>query len=112
MTTNLDPQGPAPEFIGISQWINSPPLTMKDLRGKVVLIDFWTYSCINCIRTLPYTNRWYNTYKDKGLVLVGVHTPEFAFEKDPHNVERAVKIDDIKYPVAMDNNYLTWKALS
>lgn len=110
ITTNLNSQGPAPEFIGISKWINTAPLAMKDLRGKVVLIDFWTYSCINCIRTLPYTTKWYNTYKDRGFVLVGVHTPEFAFEKDPSNVERAVKIDHITYPVAMDNNYLTWSA--
>jgi len=110
IATHLNSQGPAPEFIGISKWVNSGPLTMKDLRGKVVLIDFWTYSCINCIRTLPYTTKWYTTYKDKGFVLVGVHTPEFAFEKDPANVERAVKIDHINYPVAMDNNYLTWSA--
>ncbi|HTM64164.1 MAG TPA: cytochrome c biogenesis protein DipZ [Gammaproteobacteria bacterium] len=99
---------PAPSIAGATKWINSPPLTMAELRGKVVLIDFWTYSCINCIRTLPYIKGWYEKYHDKGLVIIGVHTPEFEFEKDPANVERAVKSDGILYPVAMDNSYTIW----
>ncbi len=102
--------GPAPEFTGISKWLNSDPLTMQGLRGKVVLIDFWTYSCINCIRTLPYVTKWYDSYKDQGFVVVGVHTPEFAFEKDTENVARAIKRFKINYPVAQDNDYATWNA--
>jgi cytochrome c biogenesis protein CcdA/thiol-disulfide isomerase/thioredoxin len=101
---------PAPDFVGITEWINSPPLTMNSLKGKVVLIDFWTYSCINCIRTFPYLKHWNETYKDKGLVIVGIHTPEFEFEKNPENVKDAVKRFGITYPVAMDNDYLTWQA--
>ena len=104
--------GPAPEFAGISNWLNSPPLTMAGLRGKVVLIDFWTYSCINCLRTLPYVTRWYNTYRDKGLVVVGVHTPEFAFERITANVQTAIGRFGIKYPVAQDNAMKTWQAYS
>ena len=88
--SKLQDYGQAPEFQGISQWLNSKPLTLASLRGKVVLIDFWTYSCVNCIRTLPYVKRWYDTYRDAGLVVVGVHTPEFAFEHVPGNVEKAV----------------------
>jgi thiol-disulfide isomerase/thioredoxin len=106
----LTDKGPAPEFAGIQTWLNSPPLTMAGLRGKVVLIDFWTYSCINCLRTLPYVTRWYDTYKDKGLVVVGVHTPEFPFERETRNVETAIQRFGIKYPVAQDNSYATWKA--
>jgi thiol-disulfide isomerase/thioredoxin len=106
----LTDMGPAPEFAGIQTWLNSPPLTMAGLRGKVVLIDFWTYSCINCLRTLPYVTRWYDTYKDKGLVVVGVHTPEFPFERETRNVETAIRRFGIKYPVAQDNAYATWKA--
>lgn len=101
---------PAPGFVGIYKWINSPPLTMQRLRGKVVLIDFWAYSCINCLRTLPHVTHWYDTYRNKGLVVVGVHTPEFDFGKNPANVERAVKHFGIRYPVAMDNDYQTWNA--
>jgi len=101
---------PAPEFSGISAWLNSPPLTMESLRGKVVLVQFWTYSCINCLRTLPYVTRWHEQYKDKGLVVVGVHTPEFAFEKERANVETAIKRLGIHYPVAQDNQYRTWRA--
>ena len=107
---NLPNAGPAPEFAGISHWINSQPLTLKDLRGKVVLIDFWTYSCINCLRTLPYVTDWYNKYKDAGLVVIGVHSPEFAFEHDTANVEAAVKQYKIAYPVAQDNDFATWQA--
>lgn len=89
-------------------WLNSEPLTMKKLLGKVVLIDFWTYSCINCIRTLPYLRRWHKLYADKGLQIIGVHTPEFEFEKEKANVERALKDFKIKYPVVLDNDYRIW----
>jgi thiol-disulfide isomerase/thioredoxin len=102
--------GPAPAFAGIDKWLNSQPLTIEGLKGKVVLIDFWTYSCINCLRTLPYVTKWYDTYKDKGLVVVGVHTPEFAFEKLTKNVQTAISRFGIGYPVAQDNNYATWTA--
>ncbi len=98
----------APGFIDIEGWINSQPLTMEGLKGKVVLVDFWTYSCINCIRTLPYVTRWYNDYSKLGLVVVGVHSPEFAFEKDRRNVEAAVVDNGIKYPVALDNELSTF----
>jgi len=108
----LEPLGPAPEFAGISNWLNSEALTMEQLRGKVVLIDFWTYSCINCIRTLPYITEWQRKYSEKGLVIVGVHTPEFEFEKDAGNVQTALKRHGIEYPVAQDNNYRTWRAWS
>ncbi len=104
--------GKAPEFVGINNWLNSKPLTMSELRGKVVLIDFWTYTCINCIRTLPHVTGWYNKYKDQGFVVVGVHTPEFEFEKDTKNVENAIKQYKIDYPVAQDNDYATWNAYS
>ncbi|MCY0857128.1 thioredoxin family protein [Cupriavidus sp. D39] len=100
----------APEFAGIDQWLNSPPLSMKALRGKVVLVDFWTYSCINCIHTLPYVKQWHEKYKDQGLVVVGVHTPEYPLEKSTANVQRALKRFDIRYPVAQDNSYATWSA--
>jgi cytochrome c biogenesis protein CcdA/thiol-disulfide isomerase/thioredoxin len=102
--------GKAAELVGISGWINSPPLTLKQLHGKVVLIDFWTYSCINCLRTLPYIKKWYADYKDKGFVVIGVHTPEFEFEKDHQNVESAAKRLGITYPIAQDNDYKTWQA--
>jgi cytochrome c biogenesis protein CcdA/thiol-disulfide isomerase/thioredoxin len=108
--TSLRDFGEAPEFAGLSDWINSKPLTMQDLRGKVVLIDFWTYSCINCLRTLPHVKAWYQTYRDQGLVVVGVHTPEFAFEHVPGNVRGAVHRLGIQYPVALDNAYGTWNA--
>lgn len=100
----------APEFTGIKQWLNSEPLTMAQLRGKVVLVDFWTYDCINCINTLPHVVRWHDKYKDKGLVVVGVHTPEYAFERKTDNVRAALKRFDIRYPVAQDNGYETWNA--
>jgi cytochrome c biogenesis protein CcdA/thiol-disulfide isomerase/thioredoxin len=102
--------GVAPEFAGITHWLNSNPLTKEQLKGKVVLIDFWTYSCINCIRTLPYITKWYDTYKNKGLVVIGVHTPEFAFEKETGNVQTAIEHLGIHYPVAQDNDFTTWKA--
>lgn len=98
----------APQFSGIAAWLNSPPLTMDELKGKVVLIDFWTYSCINCVRTLPYLTDWYRKYHDKGLVIVGVHSPEFDFEKRIGNVRAAIARYGIRYPVAMDNDMATW----
>jgi thiol-disulfide isomerase/thioredoxin len=107
---SLQDLGPAPELTGITNWINSQPLTLASLKGKVVLIDFWTYSCVNCVRTFPFLKAWYSKYKDQGLVIIGVHTPEFAFEHDPSNVEQAVKRFGIEYPVAQDNNYGTWRA--
>ncbi len=102
--------GPAPEIKGLSHWFNSESLTMSELRGKVVLVDFWTYSCINCIRTFPYIRQWHADYHDDGLVIVGVHTPEFAFEKDPDNVAKAIEDFEIDYPVALDPDYDTWNA--
>jgi cytochrome c biogenesis protein CcdA/thiol-disulfide isomerase/thioredoxin len=109
-TTDLRDYGPAPELTGLTNWISSKPLTMKQLRGKVVLIDFWTYSCINCLRTLPHVKAWYHAYHDKGLVVIGVHTPEFAFEHVPSNVRSAVRRLGVTYPVALDNDYSTWNA--
>src|SRR5918911_1704971 len=100
----------APELTKITSFINSKPITLADLRGKVVLVDFWTYSCINCIRTIPYLNAWYEKYADKGLVIVGVHTPEFEFEKNYDNVKAAVEKFGIKYPVVEDNERGTWGA--
>ena len=99
-----------PPLTGATQWFNSPPLTGEMLRGKVVLVDFWTYSCINCLRTLPYLKAWNEKYRDQGLVIIGVHAPEFAFEKDAHNVEQAIRDLGITYPVAMDNQYTIWNA--
>ena len=100
-----------PEFIGIDHWLNTAaPLGRADLRGKVVLVDFWTYTCINCLRTLPNVTRWYDTYRDQGLVVIGVHTPEFAFEQNTANVDQAIKRFGIRYPVAQDNEYATWNA--
>jgi len=101
----------APELRGIVGYINTKEgLQLKDLRGKVVLVDFWTYSCINCIRTLPHLVAWDTQYRDQGLVIVGVHTPEFDFEKDTQNVQAAVEKYGIEYPVVQDNNYATWNA--
>lgn len=100
----------APKFTGISTWINSKPQTIAGLKGKVVLVDFWTYSCINCIRTQPYLKQWYNTYKESGFEIIGVHAPEFAFEKNPDNVRQAVKDAGLTYPIAMDNDLSTWAA--
>jgi thiol-disulfide isomerase/thioredoxin len=102
-------EGPMPGLAGATSWLNSMPLTTESLRGKVVLVDFWTYSCINCLRSLPYLKGWYEKYKDHGLVVVGVHAPEFAFEKDPGNVARAVKDLDVRYPVALDNDFAIWR---
>jgi thiol-disulfide isomerase/thioredoxin len=100
----------APNFVGINAWLSSSPLNIGDLRGKVVLVDFWTYGCYNCVNTLPHVTRLYDTYKDKGLIVVGVHTPEFPFEKSTDNVQAAIKRYRIRYPVAQDNEYATWNA--
>ncbi len=105
--------GQAPEFVGTEKWFNTPggrPLTMAGLRGRVVLIDFWTYSCINCIRTLPYLKAWDQRYRRDGLTIVGVHTPEFPFEREAGNVEEAIERNDIRYPVVQDNEQQTWNA--
>jgi len=109
MILNSD-YGNAPDFIAGGQWFNSEPLTIDALRGKVVLVDFWTYTCINCIRTLPYIKAWHEKYKDRGLVIVGVHTPEFEFEKNSVNVKKALGDFGITYPVVQDNDYATWQA--
>jgi len=100
----------APEFVGLQDWINSEPLTKADLKGKVVLIDFWTYSCINCIRTQPYLKGWQETYKNDDFVIIGVHAPEFAFEQIPANVDKAAKAAGLTYPIALDNDFKTWAA--
>jgi cytochrome c biogenesis protein CcdA/thiol-disulfide isomerase/thioredoxin len=105
-------QGQLPPLSGAVAWLNSAPLTAEALRGKVVMIDFWTYSCINCLRTLPYLRAWQQRYHDLGFTIVGVHTPEFAFEKDKKNVERAVHDLGVTYPVAIDNDYAIWRAFN
>ncbi len=107
---SLPDYGVAPEIIPGGTWINSPELTMQKLRGSVVIVDFWTYSCINCIRTLPYIRAWYEAYKDKGLVIIGIHTPEFEFEKKTGNVISAVRDLKVSWPVVQDNNYLNWNS--
>ncbi len=106
----LPVEGVMPPLTGATEWINSPPLTTEQLRGKVVLVDFWTYSCINCVRTIPYVRAWAEKYRDQGLVVIGVHTPEFAFEKSPANVRDAVRRFGVTYPVAMDNDFAIWRA--
>ena len=110
--TDLPVEGEIPSFAGATLWLNSPPLSAEGLRGKVVVVDFWTYSCINCLRALPYVESWFQKYKDHGLVVIGVHAPEFAFEKDPANVRRAVADLKIAYPVALDNDYAIWQAFN
>lgn len=102
----------APEFPNDLQWFNSKPLMIAELKGRAVLIDFWTYSCVNCLRTLPHLRHWHELYSDKGLVIIGVHAPEFEFEKNPSNVRRALKEFDIKYPVVLDSDYLIWSLYS
>jgi cytochrome c biogenesis protein CcdA/thiol-disulfide isomerase/thioredoxin len=110
--SGLEDYGPAPDFVGNQQWFNSKPLTLASLRGRVVLIDFWTYTCINCIRTFPHLRAWDTAYRDKGLTIVGVHSPEFSFEKKASNVRRAIEQNGIRYPVAQDNALATWNAWS
>ncbi|MBX3585687.1 MAG: thioredoxin family protein [Ramlibacter sp.] len=107
---SLYDEGPAPEFTGIDRWFNSQALSMASLRGKVVLVDFWTFSCVNCIRTLPYVNRWAAEHAAAGLVTVGVHTPEFAHERSADRLQTAMQRLGVKHPVAQDNRYATWKA--
>lgn len=102
----------APAFQGIDNWLNTQPLQMEALRGKVVLVDFWTFACVNCLNHLPYVQDWHEKYKDKGLVVVGVHTPEFPFEKSTKNVQDAIRRLKIKHAVAQDNSFATWKAFN
>ena len=111
-STNLDDKGPMPPLDGATQWFNSAPLSREQLRGKVVLVDFWTYSCINCIRTIPHVRAWAERYAKDRLVVIGVHTPEFAFERDPANVRRAIADFGIRYPVAVDNDWAIWRAFN
>jgi thiol-disulfide isomerase/thioredoxin len=108
----LPVEGSLPSLSGADGWLNSPPLTANGLRGKVVVVDFWTYSCINCLRSIPYVNAWWNKYKDHGLVVIGVHSPEFAFEKSVDNVRSAVARLGITYPVAIDNDYAIWRGFN
>lgn len=99
-----------PEFQGISHWFNSDPLTVSQLKGKVVLLQFWTFGCINCIRTLPYVVKWNQKYAAKGLQVVGVHTPEFGYERELNNIQQALKKHNITYSVPVDNDFKTWRA--
>ena len=107
---NLPVEGVMPPLTGATTWLNTPPLTTEQLRGKVVVVDFWTYSCINCLRSIPYVKAWAEKYKDQGLVVIGVHTPEFAFEKSQANVRQNVRRLGVTYPVAMDNDFAVWRA--
>jgi cytochrome c biogenesis protein CcdA/thiol-disulfide isomerase/thioredoxin len=107
---NLPVEGVMPPLTGATTWLNTPPLTTEQLRGKVVVVDFWTYSCINCLRSIPYVKAWAEKYKDQGLVVIGVHTPEFAFEKSEANVRQNVRRLGVTYPVAMDNDFAVWRA--
>src|SRR5882762_4595140 len=106
----LPNEGALPPFDGAAEWLNSPPLTAAGLRGKVVLVQFWTYTCINWLRSLPYVRAWAAKYKDQGLVVIGVHAPEFAFEKNLDNVRRAAKDMRVDYPIAIDNDHAIWRA--
>ncbi|WP_117309446.1 cytochrome c biogenesis protein DipZ [Stenotrophomonas sp. G4] len=108
----LPVEGTLPTLDGATGWLNSPPLSREQLHGKVVLIDFWTYSCINCLRAMPFVHEWAQRYRDHGLVVIGVHTPEFAFERDPRNVMKAVQQLQVEYPVALDNQYAIWRAFN
>src|SRR3954465_13524937 len=107
----LPVEGELPPLDKLGPWFNSAPLTREQLKGKVVVIDFWTYSCINCLRSLPYVKAWDERYRKDGLVVIGVHAPEFAFEREPANVAQAIKNLGIRYPVALDNGYVLWRAL-
>ena len=109
--TSLPKHFKAPEFRGLTNWINSRGYrSMHDLKGKVVLIDFWTFDCINCIHTLPHVQKWHETYTDQGLVVLGIHAPEFKYERKPVNVIKAVKKYGLTYPVALDNGFHLWRA--
>jgi thiol-disulfide isomerase/thioredoxin len=109
---SLFSQGELPAFDGATTWLNSPPLTPSELRGKVVLVQFWTYTCVNWLRTLPYVRAWAEKYKDKGLVVIGVHTPEFSFEKNLDNIRREAKNLGVEYPIAVDSDYAVWEAFN
>ncbi len=104
------PRGPIAPEISSDTWLNSPPLAASDLRGKVVLVEFWTFDCINCRNTIPYVESWYNQYHAQGLVVIGVHSPEFAYEHDATNVKQAIQDLKIPYPVALDNDFKTWNS--
>jgi len=110
LRNGLEHPYPAPEFVDLGNWLNSPPLSLHGLKGKVVLVDFWSYSCINCIHTLPYVSDWDRQYRSRGLVIVGIHAPEFEYEKTPDNVKAAAARYGIQYPVAQDNDLATWSA--
>jgi cytochrome c biogenesis protein CcdA/thiol-disulfide isomerase/thioredoxin len=112
LVASAQAQPAAKPLFGARQWLDREPLTAESVRGKVVLVNFWTYSCINCLRSLPYVRAWAEKYRDQGLVVVGVHTPEFAFEKDPNNVRKAVAALGVSYPVVIDNDYAVWRAFS
>lgn len=112
LAARLPVEGPMPSLKGANAWVNSQPLSTADLRGKVVLVDFWTYTCINWRRTMPYLRAWAEKYRDNGLVVVGVHTPEFSFEKDLDNIRRAAKEQRVEYPIAVDNDYAIWNAFN
>src|ERR1700761_4063453 len=109
-SAQLPVEGRLPSFGGATGWLNSPPLTTDGLRGKVVLVNFWTYTCVNWLRQLPYVRAWAAKYADHGLVVIGVHTPEFSFEHNLDNVRRAVQDTEVAYPVAIDNDYAVWSA--
>ena len=109
-TAQLPIEGELPSLGGAVGWLNSPPLTAAGLRGRVVLVEFWTYSCINWLRTLPYVRAWAEKYKDQGLVVIGVHAPEFEFEKNVDNVRRAAKDMRVTYPIAIDSGHAVWSA--
>jgi len=112
MSLHADARQPAPDFVGLDRWFNSEPLSIRNLRGKVVLVNFWTYGCINCVHTLPHVTQLYAKYKDRGFVVIGIHTPEFPFERSAANVQTALKRHGITYPVAQDNDSRTWNAYS
>ena len=109
-TSILSRYGAAPEFQGIDTWLNSGPLTIAALRGNVVMVHVWTHGCINCIHTLPHVVQWHEKYRDRGLTIVGIHTPEFAFERETGNVKRAIERHGIRYAVGQDNKFATWNA--
>ena len=109
---HLPMEGELPSLGGTTAWLNSPPLAAADLRGNVVLIDFWTYTCINWLRTLPYVRAWAKKYQDHGVVVIGVHSPEFSFEHDLENVRRAAQDMRVSYPIAIDNDFAIWQAFT
>jgi thiol-disulfide isomerase/thioredoxin len=107
---NVQPARPATEFVGLGEWVQGQPTSLAELRGQVVLVEFWTFGCINCVRTLPTVERWYQTYKDEGFVVIGIHAPEFDHERVAANVAQAVIDCHLTYPVVLDNNLATWQA--